>query len=106
MTTDVIDIYLTTTKDEIGPMLDQLFTDDAIVHDEGRTHAGIDAIRAWNSGVATAFTFTRTVLDTERREGAAIVHTRLDGNFPGSPVELHHHFSLAGGKIWALTICP
>ena len=39
-------------------------------------------------------------------DSAAIVQVKLEGNFPGSPVELHHHFSLAGYKIAALTICP
>ena len=54
MTTDVVHTYLTTPKNEIGPILQQLFTDDAIVHDEGRTHHGIDAIRAWNNACDTA----------------------------------------------------
>jgi hypothetical protein len=108
MTTELspaVHTYLTTPKDEIGPILGQLFTDDAVVHDEGRTHSGIDAIRVWNDSVATAFTYTRTVVSATLWPSAAIVAARLEGDFPGSPVRLHHHFSLTDDKICALTIC-
>jgi SnoaL-like domain len=101
-----VSAYLSTPKDQTGGILGQLFTADAVVHDEGRTHIGLDAIRSWNSGVSAAFTFTRAIVSAALPRNAAIVRVRLDGNFPGSPVELHHHFSLASGKITALTICP
>ena len=98
--------YLATPKDQVGAILDQLFTGDAVVHDEDRTHLGIEAIRSWNAQVATAFTFTRTISEATIRPHAAIVRVHLEGDFPGSPVELHHHFSLADEMITALTICP
>jgi len=105
-----VETYLTTPKNRLAPILDRLFTDDAVVHDEGRTHIGIDAVGAWTQGVAAAFSFTRTIIDVKLRANAVVVRARLEGNFPGSPVELHHHFTLAddktGGKISALTICP
>jgi hypothetical protein len=37
---------------------------------------------------------------------AAALRVEVAGNFPGSPVVLHQHFSLAGDRIAALTICP
>lgn len=98
--------YLTTPKAELGPRLAELFTEDAVVHDDGRTHVGLDAIRAWTDAVASAFTFTRTVTDTTTAGNAVVVRTRVAGDFPGSPVDLHHHFSLDGERISALTICP
>ena len=98
--------YLTTPKDQVGAILDELFAADAVVHDEGRSHVGLDAIRTWNGSVAAAFTFTRTILGATFPDNAAVVQVKLDGDFPGSPVVLHHHFSLAAGKISALTICP
>ena len=99
-------VYLTTPKDHIGPLLEQLFTADAIVHDDGHTHVGLTAIRNWNNAVASAFDYTRTISAIERRESAAVVGVRLEGDFPGSPVDLHHHFSVHEDKICALTICP
>ena len=101
-----VDTYLTTPKDQLGSILEQLFTDDAVVHDDGRTYVGLEAISAWTEGTAAAFSFTRTIIDVTRRADAAIVRARLEGTFPGSPVDLHHHFSLADGRITALTICP
>ncbi|MDT4959139.1 MAG: hypothetical protein QOD31_2938 [Pseudonocardiales bacterium] len=98
--------YLATPKDRIGPLLEQLFTADAIVHDDGHTHVGLTAIRNWNNAVTSAFSYTRTISAIEVRHSAAVVIVRLDGNFPGSPVDLHHHFSLHEDKICAMTICP
>ena len=37
---------------------------------------------------------------------ATLVDIRVAGNFPGSPVELHHHFTVSNERITALTICP
>jgi len=104
--TGAVETYLNTSKDQLGPILANLFTDDAIVHDDGRTYVGIDAISGWTEAVAAAFSYTRTITDVRLRTNAAIVRARLEGNFPGSPIELHHHFSLAGERISALTICP
>jgi hypothetical protein len=98
--------YLATPKEELGPILRQVFAADAVVHDEGNTHVGIDAIRGWSDSVAAAFTFTREVVSGVVRGGAVVVRVKVRGDFPGSPVELHHHFSIADGKITALTICP
>jgi hypothetical protein len=98
-------IYLSTPRQQVGEILDELFTTDAAVHDEGQTHLGIGAIQAWNGQVAAAFTFTRTITSATVWPGAAIVTVHLEGDFPGSPVELHHHFSLADEKIMAMTIC-
>ena len=98
--------YLDTPKNEVGAILHRIFNRDAVVHDEGHTHVGLDAIGAWNDGVATAFRFTRTITDVISRESVALVEVRLEGDFPGSPVALHHHFSIVDDKITALTICP
>ena len=101
-----VETYLATPKDELGPILGEVFAADAVVHDEGNTHVGIDAIRAWSDAVAAAFSFTREVVSGVVRGGAVVVRVDVKGDFPGSPVELHHHFSIADGKIMALTICP
>jgi hypothetical protein len=97
--------YLTTPKGQLSVALDEVFTSDAVVHDDGHTYIGIDAIAAWTNEVAAAFTFTRTVISVIAQPNAAIVAVLVKGDFPGSPVELHHHFSLTGDRISALTIC-
>jgi hypothetical protein len=98
--------YLDTPNEQVGSRLSELFTEDAVVHDEGRTHVGLESIQRWNDDVASAFRFTREVIEYLVRGRAAVVRVRIDGNFPGSPVELHHHFSLHGDKIALMTICP
>jgi hypothetical protein len=97
--------YLGTPKEQLSATLERVFTGDAVVHDDGHTHIGIDAIEAWTNEVAAAFTFTRTVVSAIVQPNAAIVGVMVKGNFPGSPVELHHHFSLTDERITALTIC-
>jgi hypothetical protein len=82
------------------------FADDAIVHDEGKDHAGISAIRDWAAEIATRYQLERTVVETRRIGAAAVVLVRVAGNFPGSPVDLHHHFTVSEDRITALTICP
>jgi ketosteroid isomerase-like protein len=82
------------------------FTRDAVVHDEGRDHVGADAIRAWAEGVVTTFELTRTIREVRPLGPGTVVAVEVAGNFPGSPVVLHHHFSVDGDRITALTICP
>lgn len=97
--------YLSTPKGQLSVALSEVFTSDAVVHDDGHTHMGINEIAAWANEVATAFTFTRTVISAIVQPNAAVVRVRVKGDFPGSPVELHHHFSLTEDRIAALTIC-
>jgi hypothetical protein len=67
-----------------------LFADDALVEDEGREYAGIDAIRAWRAGAPLV---QYTITDVEPAgEGLAVTCT-IAGDFPGSPVAgLRFHF--------------
>jgi len=113
----VISTYLAAKLgSEVDTILD-CFTDDALVHDEGKDHLGRVAIRAWLGELASKYTLTYRVLGAHRwpataptttapTTAAAALRVEVAGNFPGSPVVLHHHFSLAGDRIAALTICP
>jgi hypothetical protein len=92
------------------------FADDAVVHDEGENTVGISAIRNWaaerglrsehRSDISTKYRLERTVVESHRIGAAAVVLVRVAGNFPGSPVDLHHHFTVSEDRITALTICP
>ncbi|MDT7749923.1 MAG: hypothetical protein QOD96_3585 [Pseudonocardiales bacterium] len=117
----VISTYLAAKLgSEVDTILD-CFTDDALVHDEGKDHLGRVAIRAWLGELASKYTLTYRVLGAHRwpttappttaptataPTTAAALRVEVAGNFPGSPVVLHQHFSLAGDRIAALTICP
>src|SRR5438552_12380394 len=65
------------------------FTDDAEVVDEGQTFRGHDEIRRWRNSVTSRFTYTIEQLSFETAgTDQHNVTCRLEGNFPGSPVNL------------------
>ncbi|TDD38731.1 nuclear transport factor 2 family protein [Nonomuraea terrae] len=67
-----------------------LFTDDALVEDEGREYAGIDAIRAWRTEVPPV---EYTITDVEPADEGLVVTCTITGDFPGSPFAgLKFHF--------------
>jgi hypothetical protein len=62
-----------------------LFAPDAVVHDDGHTHVGLDEIRAWRSNTIPVRSDVLDVSDTTAR-------VRITGDFPGSPVVLGFRF--------------
>jgi len=83
------------------------FTDDATVVDDGKSFAGRDAILGWLSREANEFTFTSTILSTEKHDDSRFTVTNhLEGDFPGGTVDLRFQFFLSGGRIASLTILP
>ena len=103
---EVVTTYLAAKLDAEPASILACFTDDALVHDEGRDHRGHAAIRAWLTDLASRYSLTHTLLGADRWPGGVAVRVQVAGNFPGSPVALHQHFSLTGDRIAALTICP
>ncbi len=86
--------------------LAQCFTPQAVVKDEGHTHAGSDAIKAWKAAASTQYTYTSEPFSLEQKDGFQVVTSRVVGNFPGSPVDLRYRFRLERGLIASLEIAP
>jgi hypothetical protein len=80
------------------------FADDATVRDEGHTYRGLTAIKDWNAMSKAKYQAVMTPLKSVERDGRTFVTNRLEGNFPGSPVEVDFAFSLAADKISLLEI--
>jgi ketosteroid isomerase-like protein len=81
------------------------FTPDATVKDEGRTHAGRDAIKAWKAAASHAFEYSVGPVAIEEDESTDVVVVgRVTGNFPGSPVDLRYRFRLERALIASLEI--
>lgn len=81
------------------------FAPDAHVRDEGQDHVGPDEIRAWREGVANRFTYTTEITGTDRVGlDTYVVHTHLEGDFPGGVVDLEQRFTVTGGLIADLII--
>ena len=89
-----------------GDAVSRCFTAQAIVKDEGRTHSGSAAIRAWKIDASTKYSYTSEPFAVQGRDGGYVVTSRLTGNFPGSPVDLRFVFRLERGKIAYLEITP
>jgi hypothetical protein len=80
------------------------FADDGVVHDEGGTFRGTEAIRDWSAAAREKYHHTVEPLSAIERDGATIVAARVAGDFPSSPVTLDHVFRLEGNKIVSLEI--
>jgi len=80
------------------------FSESVVVVDDGHEYRGRDAARAWSAALTRKFDYTATVLTTDEAGDAVVATTRLEGDFPGSPVLLRYQFILRDGLISALTI--
>src|ERR1700726_351027 len=103
--TSVIALYFEADARRDIDAIVALFTNEAIVVDEGQTYPGTTEIRGWREGGASAYQYTTQVYDT-RREGSEsyLVTGRLTGNFPGGTAELQWRFTVHHDLISRLEI--
>jgi len=80
------------------------FTPQAVVTDEGHTHAGLEAIKAWKAAAAAKYSYTSEPFALEQKDGCHVVTSRVTGDFPGSPIDLRYRFRLERGLIASLGI--
>jgi ketosteroid isomerase-like protein len=80
------------------------FAEDGTVRDEGATHKGVAAIRAWNAQARKKYHHTVEPLEVFERDGKTVVVGKVSGDFAGSPIDLEHAFKLDGDKIASLEI--
>ncbi|MFD5569953.1 nuclear transport factor 2 family protein [Streptomyces cadmiisoli] len=96
--------YLTTPVAELAELSDSVFAPDAVVRDEGRSHQGAAGVHDWLADLAANFTLDCTIRRAVPGPGFVVAETTYAGDFPGSPVDRYLHFSIADGRISALTI--
>ncbi|UXH76161.1 nuclear transport factor 2 family protein [Roseateles amylovorans] len=91
--------------DRQGPeAVARCFTEHATVKDEKRTFVGRGAIQSWKAAAQARFTYTTTPTGLAHDDGMIVVTGRVEGNFPGSPVDLRYRFQLEGDLIASLEI--
>ncbi len=100
-----ISAYFAADRDT-SEAVSQCFTENAVVKDEGHTHQGRAAIKAWRTNASAKYQYTCEPLSCEEQDGKTVVTCHLVGNFPGSPVDLRFFFKLEGDKIASLEIIP
>ena len=89
-----------------GEAITHCFTEQAVVQDEGRTHSGHAAIKAWKLDASSKYSYSSEPIGLEEKAGGYVVTSRVTGSFPGSPVDLRFAFRLERGKIAFLEIAP
>lgn len=80
------------------------FSDSAVVQDEGAEHRGHAAIRDWIEETVGKYRFHVTPLAVRESGDHLVLHCRVSGSFPGSPVELDFDAVVSGEKISRLAI--
>lgn len=80
------------------------FSEDALVHDEGKDYRGRKAIGAWLGETIEKYQPLLTPGKVEGSDQDPVVAVRVSGNFPGSPVSLAFHFTIKEGRITKLDI--
>jgi hypothetical protein len=96
--------FFTAEAPQGGASLAAAFAPDAVVHDEGATHRGPEAIRAWWLAAKAKYRHRAEPLELTEAGGAKVVRARVSGDFPGSPAVLTFTFGLAGDRIRDLRI--
>ena len=80
------------------------FADDAVVRDENDTHRGKIDIGHWATTTIEKYKFQFKPLNSQERNDETVVSVDVSGAFPGSPISLDYHFTIANDKIASLTI--
>ncbi len=80
------------------------FSPDAVVEDEGRTHAGHEAIGAWWRAAKAQYRHAAEPCGIREEQDRTLVHAKVTGQFPGSPALLTFTFRLVEGRIAGLRI--
>jgi len=80
------------------------FTNDAIVRDENATVRGKIDIERWITTTIEKYQFQFKPLISQERDNEIVVSVEVSGTFPGSPISLDYHFTIANDKITSLTI--
>lgn len=75
------------------------------MRDKGHDDVGSEAIQGWRERVANCFTCTTEITrSTGRDTRTHVVHTHLEGDFPGGVVDLEQRFTVTDGLISDLVI--
>jgi hypothetical protein len=99
-----ISLYFAATSDTTRECFDKCFAANAIVHDEGKHHHGIDEIKAWHIEASGPDPAVARVISMREEDGKVIVPAEITGAFKGSPVILDFAFTLKSGLIAELEI--
>ncbi len=100
----LIERFVATQNDQDSQAYTECFTDQAIVHDEGRTHTGKEEIRLWIEDANERYQSKMKPLGYEASGSKGILTAEVSGTFPGSPIVLKFHLGLKDSLIDSLNV--
>jgi hypothetical protein len=98
--------YFTADLDPDPQVMADCFSENATVRDENEVHTGRNEIRQWKVDYSKKYNAKSTPLSVAHDRGRTVVTCHVEGNFPGSPIDLRFFFRLEGDKIGELEVTP
>jgi hypothetical protein len=100
----VIQSYIASSNAHDVKAIVDCFADNAVVRDENATRHGKLDIERWATETIQKYKFQFKPLSADRRGAETILSVEVSGSFPGSPITLDYHFTIADDKIQSLVI--
>ena len=102
----VVTTYLTAHQARDVATAISIFTDDAVVTDEGRTYRGRDEIATWLGSAGERIHLHDRIHRRDHHGPSTSTWSAPGRNFPGGVADLHYRFTLDGDAIRRLVIEP
>ena len=99
-----VQAFFDADKDPHGAAPVDAFANDAIVHDEAKTHVGRAAIATWFRHTKEENQHSSSPLELSEDGAFTIVRAEVTGQFPSSPAMLTFKFKLGDDQIKELEI--
>jgi len=80
------------------------FSDNAIVHNEGKSYHGKTEIQQWNEVTNAKYQTKYEPLEVATEGDRIILTAKIPGTFAGSPALIKYHFETMNNKITSLHI--
>ena len=101
---EVVSAYFDADQANDVDALNHIFSESAIVEDDGSLYKGIVEIRTWLLEMKEKYQYSLEIIDVSNTGHISTVLTQGSGNFPNSPVKLNFQFTLENDKIVKLRI--
>ncbi|WP_336079466.1 nuclear transport factor 2 family protein [Thalassospira sp. CH_XMU1448-2] len=96
---NAVKTYFSADQGQNADLLTDIFSSDAIVHDEGENHTGTGAIRTWWLAAKAKYNHVAEPIEANTNGDRVTVRAKVSGTFPNSPVTLDYFFHVKDGKI-------
>src|SRR6476469_957748 len=100
----VIQSYISASNAHDVEAIVACFADDAVVRDETAARQGKIDIGRWATETIQKYKFRFKPLSANEHGAKTILGMEVSGSFPGSPITLDYHFTIANDTIQSLII--